>query len=127
MATLSMRNPDAKHKDFGALIGLIPSNPRVLPCDIDMVYERNQCFLFGEWKRAGENLSGGQRIMLKNLAKQPRTIVIIVVGDTDNGMVVEQVLQVVPDEYEPVLLGHGFEALKEVIVTWYDYADKVKR
>ena len=127
MAISSMRNPDAKHKDFGALIGLIPSNPRVLPCDIDMVYERNQCFLFGEWKRAGENFGGGQRILLRQLSKQPRTIVLLIVGDTDNGMNVEQVFQICHDEQDPVLLGNGFDALKEVIIEWYNYADKVKR
>lgn len=124
--TLAMRNPDAKHKDFGALIGLIPTNPRFLPSDIDMVYERNQCFLFGEWKRSGESLGGGQKILLKNLAKQPRSVVILIVGNTDEGMHVEEVYQICADG-ESVLLGNGFEALKEVILMWYEAANKVGR
>lgn len=122
-----MRNPDAKHKDFGALIGIIPTNPRFLPSDIDMVYERNQCFLFAEWKRASESFGGGQRILLRRLAMQPRTVVLLVVGDTDDGMNVEQVLYIDPSQVDPVLLGGGFETLKEVIIEWYEAANKVGR
>lgn len=122
-----MRNPDAKHKDFGALIGIIPTNPRFLPSDIDMVYERNQCFLFAEWKRASESFGGGQRILLRRLAMQPRTVVLLVVGDTDDGMNVEQVLYIDPSQVDPVLLGRGFETLKEVIIEWYEAANKVGR
>lgn len=125
--TKAMRNPDAKHKDFGALIGIIPTNPRFLPSDIDMVYERNQCFLFAEWKRASESFGGGQRILLRRLAMQPRTVVLLVVGDTDDGMNVEQVLYIDPSQVDPVLLGRGFETLKEVIIEWYEAANKVGR
>jgi hypothetical protein len=125
--TSAMRNPNAKHKDFGGLIGLIPTNPRFLPSDVDMVYERNKCFLFGEWKRNGESLGGGQRILLRNLAKQPRTVVLIIVGDTDNGMNVEQVFYINPNEYEPVLLGEGIDILKWVIIEWYNSANELGR
>jgi hypothetical protein len=122
--TSAMRNPDAKHKDFGALIGLIPTNPRMLPSDIDMVYERNGCFLFGEWKRASESLSIGQKILLTKLAAQPRTIVLLVIGDTDEGMNVQELHQICSDG-DIVLLGNGFDALKEVIIEWYGYANRV--
>ena len=122
-----MRNPDAKHKDFGALIGIIPTNPRFLPSDIDMVYERNQCFLFAEWKRASESFGGGQRILLRKLAKQPRTVVLLIVGDTDNSMNVEKVFYINPSEPDPVLLGDGFETLKGAIIEWYEAANKVGR
>lgn len=125
--TSAMRNPDAKHKDFGELMGLIPTNPRFLPSDIDMVYERNQCFLFGEWKRASESFGGGQRILLRRLAKQPRTVVLLIVGDTDNGMNVEQVFYINPSEAEPILLGGGVETLKEIITEWYEAANQVRR
>lgn len=121
-----MRNPNAKHKDFGALIGIIPTNPRFLPSDIDMVYERNQCFLFGEWKRSSESLSGGQRILLKKLARQPRTIVLVIVGDTDDGMNVEQVYRLTP-EGEEAYLGDGFDTLKDIIIDWYGNANQVGR
>ena len=121
----AMRNPDAKHKDFGALIGLIPSNPKVLPSDIDMIYERNGCFLVGEWKRSGEKLSYGQRKLLMNLAKQPKTIVLVVVGDTDNGMNVEEVFRLCTNGVLESL-GNGVDTLKETILMWYEYADKVK-
>jgi len=125
--TQAMRNPDAKHKDFGALIGLIPSNPKFLPSDIDMVYERNGCFLFGEWKRKSEKFGGGQRILLRKLAQQPRTVVLLIVGDTDNGMNVEQVFYINPAEKDPVLLGEGFETLTWVINEWYEKANGVGR
>ena len=46
----AMRNPDAKHIDFGELVGVIPSNPRFLPSNLDMVLERRGSFLVGEWK-----------------------------------------------------------------------------
>jgi len=125
--TNAMRNPDAKHKDFGALIGLIPANPRFLPSDIDMVYERNGCFLFGEWKRNGEALGGGQRILLRKLAMQPRTVVLLIVGDTDNGMNVDELYYIDPSEKDPVLLGGGIETLKATISEWYEAANKVNR
>lgn len=125
--TKAMRNSDAKHKDFGALIGIIPTNPKFLPSDIDMVYERNQCFLFGEWKRSGESLGGGQRILLRRLAQQPRTLVLIIVGDTDDGMNVQEIYYINPSEKEPVLLGQGFEDLKEIITDWYENANRVGR
>jgi hypothetical protein len=119
----AMRNPDAKHKDFGALIGLIPSNPKVLPSDIDMVYERNGYFLFGEWKRSGEYVSYGQRILLKNLAAQPKTIVLLIIGDTDDGMRIEELHRFCSDgttEY----IGEGVNRLKEIILDWYEFVNE---
>lgn len=81
-----MRNPDAKHLDFTELQGIIPSNPKWLPSNIDMMAERKGKFLLCEWKREGEDFGGGQKILLKSLSAHPDFTVLIVQGDTDNGM-----------------------------------------
>ena len=122
----AMRNPDAKHIDFKALEGLIPDNPKFLPSNIDMICERNGCFLIGEWKRPTEEISNGQRGLLKMLARQPRTVVLIIVGDTDNGINVEEVWWM-PPQGERLLLGSGFEVLVDIYLEWYNGANKVKR
>ena len=65
-----MQNPRATHVDFFQFKGLIESNPKACPSNIDMIFERKCKFLVGEWKRENENLNMGQEILLKNLAKQ---------------------------------------------------------
>lgn len=74
--TPAMRNVNATHVDFGFLRGMIPSNPHFMPSNIDMVMERNGRFLFGEWKREGEEMKIGQKILLKNLAKKHTVLII---------------------------------------------------
>lgn len=81
-----MRNPDAKHLDFTELQGIIHSNPKWLPSNIDMLAERKGKFLLCEWKRECEDFGGGQKILLKSLSAHPDFTVLIVQGDTDNGM-----------------------------------------
>ena len=63
----AMRNPEAKHLDFGELRGIIPENPRFLPSNLDMILERHQQFFIGEWKRPNEPISKGQFILLSKL------------------------------------------------------------
>ena len=53
-----MRNSQATHVDFGFLRGAIKSNPKVIPVNLDMVYEHKGHFLFAEWKRENEEISG---------------------------------------------------------------------
>lgn len=118
----AMRNPDAKHVDFGELVGIIPSNPKFLPSNIDMIQERNGCFLIGEWKRPQERVSGGQRILLKRLAQQPNFTVLIIIGDTDAGMNVQRVYQISGDD--ALDYGEGVDKLKEVLTRWYANADR---
>ena len=85
-----MRNPDAKHLNFSELQGLIPDNPKWLPSNIDMLAERKGKFLLCEWKRPNEEFGGGQKLLLKALSRQPDFTVLIVQGNTDNGMVVDK-------------------------------------
>ena len=49
-----MRNAYASHTDFGFLRGVILENPKAMPSNIDMVFERRGNFLIGEWKRENE-------------------------------------------------------------------------
>lgn len=114
----SMRNPDAKHIDFKALEGMFPDNPKFLPSNIDMMYERNGHFLVGEWKRDGEDISGGQRLLLHRLARQAKFKVLLIIGDTDDGMNVDMVYQITPDDV--LFLNRGVDGLKEVINSWYN-------
>jgi hypothetical protein len=113
-----MRNPDAKHLNFAELQGLIPDNPKWLPSNIDMLMERKGKFLLCEWKRPNEEFGGGQKLLLKALARQPDFTVLIVQGNTDNGMVVEKFWEV---EFD--LLRHrGSSTLefKLFIKRWYE-------
>lgn len=56
---------------------------RIMPTDIDGMIEVNRHFLFFERKRAGETLSGGQRVALMHLSELPKTTVFII-RETDN-------------------------------------------
>lgn len=120
-----MRNPDAKHLDFTELAGLFPDNPRFLPSNLDLIAERNGCFFIAEWKRAEEDMSGGQRLLLRRLANLPKTIVLLVEGDTDNGMNVSEVMWI-PPTGAMVLLGTGKEAFIGAYQDWYAGANKVE-
>jgi hypothetical protein len=113
-----MRNPDAKHLDCAELVGLIPTNPKLLPSNLDMVYERRGHFLLCEWKREGESVSRGQEILLCALAAQPSFIVLLVTGDTDDGMRVSSVAQLSADgSIRPK--GTDVDDLKSLISRWY--------
>ena len=69
--TTAMRNSQAQHTDFGFLQGVIPSNPKFMPSNVDMMLERKGKFFIGEWKREGEQISMGQKILLRALASKP--------------------------------------------------------
>ena len=118
-----MRNAHAPHIDFNELRGLIKSNPRALPSDIDMVYERKCKFLVGEWKRNGESISQGQLILLQNLARQPQFVVLIIHGNTDSNTVVNK-FEWINKRGMFKLAGNSLEDLKDFINRWYAYADK---
>lgn len=117
-----MRNPKATHIDFFQLKGLIESNPNACPCNIDMMLERNCKFLVGEWKRLNERMSLGQQILLKNLAKQPQFIVLIIHGDTDNETNVTK-FELIDKNGEHITIGYSFEQLKNFITGWYNWAN----
>jgi hypothetical protein len=122
----AMRNPDAKHTDFTDLIGVIPSNPKLLPSNLDMVIERFGHFLIGEWKRPNEKLSMGQEILLKRLATKEDIVVLLIEGDTDDGMVVNRIEAISPNG-ELVEIGSSTEELKGFIRFWYEHAEKKAR
>lgn len=113
-----MRNPNAKHLNFSELIGVIPNNPSWLPSNIDMMAERKGKFLLCEWKRDGEDFGGGQKILLKALSAHPDFTVLIVQGDTDNGMTVEGFWELEGSRLK--YKGINTEQLKKFIKNWYD-------
>lgn len=119
----AMRNPDAKHIDFAELIGVIPSNPKFLPSNLDMVLERKGSFLVGEWKRPNENISRGQEILLQNLATKPKFTVILIEGDTDDGMVVNKI-EVMHPIKGIIEWGYSVDSLKDLIRQWYARAER---
>ena len=114
-----MRDKYAPHVDFGELSGLLG---RILPSNLDMVLERKGHFLFGEWKRDGEKISKGQEILLKALSGLPKTTVLVVSGDTDNGMRVERFWRILPDG-SYTQSGKGLIEFKDYITEWYLVAD----
>lgn len=118
-----MRNQYAAHVDFTELVGVIPTNPKFLASDIDMVYERNGHFLFAEWKRPGEQYGRGQHIMLRALAQMPNIMVICVNGYSDNRALFVDVIHWLKPTGEIVRAGHGLERLKEIIRNWYAKAN----
>jgi hypothetical protein len=117
-----MKNPYATHIDFFQFKGMISSNPNAHPCNIDMMFERKCKFLVGEWKRLNEGMNLGQEILLKNLAKQPQFIVLIIYGDTDNETNVTK-FEMITKNGEYKEMGRTFEDLKQFITTWYNWAD----
>ncbi len=119
----AMKNPQAVHIDFFKFKGLIASNPKALPCNIDMVIERKEKFLVGEWKRDNEEVSLGQKILLRNLAKQPQFIVLLITGDTDDEAVVTSFGRIT--KYGAFKhLGSSLDELKDFVTRWYEWADK---
>jgi len=119
---LGMRNRHAPHIDFGELAGAIEENPRFIPSNIDMVYERNGSFLFAEWKREGETFSTGQKILLLALSKLPGAFVLIITGDTDDGMRVTNI-QKITKTGSLKHVGSSVEDLKNLVRKWYDFVD----
>ena len=117
----TMRNAHAPHIDFGEFKGLIKTSPKVLPSDIDMIYERRSQFLVCEWKRNGESISTGQLILLRNLAALPNFNVLIIHGNTDEETLVSEVEWI--KQGELVHKGDSLDDLKRIIIEWYEFAD----
>ena len=117
-----MRNQKAAHIDFFQFKGMIETNPKATPCDIDMVFERKCKFFVGEWKREGESISQGQGLLLRNLARQPQFTIVIIQGNTDGDMVVEKFEQLCSDGRFRVR-GKSVDDLKKFVTRWYNWAD----
>ena len=120
-----MRNPQSTHTDYEDLLGLLPSNPKFLPSNVDGIAERNGKFLVMEWKRPNEKISKGQEFLLKALAKTPNFVVIIIIGDTDNGMNIERFYYLQPIG-KNVLIGTSTQEFKDYYTFWYDWANNGK-
>ena len=117
MMTQGMRNPRAEHIDFGFLEEAIPNKPKVLPVNIDMLYEINGHFLIGEWKGANEQISEGQKIALKALSNTPKFIVLIIYGVSNSqGTVVDKIYKVQDNTLK--LVGTGINELRALIGKW---------
>ena len=121
-----MRNEFATHTDYGDFKGLIESNPLFIPSNVDGIAERNGHFLIMEWKRDAEKVSEGQKRLLQALASNPRFMVVIIYGNTDDGTVIDSYWLLTP-EGKPVKVGIGFESFKEFYKDWYILADGYKK
>ena len=121
-----MRNMFATHTDYADFKSLIPKNPNLIPSNVDGILERNGQFLILEWKRPGEKVSEGQRIMLQALAAKPSFMVVIIYGNTDNETVIDSYWLLTP-EGKPYKRGIGFESFKTFYREWYLWANDEKR
>lgn len=120
----AMKNDKATHVDFGFLRGFIPDNPKAMPSNIDMVFERCGYFLFGEWKRDGESMSQGQGIMLANLAKLPKVKVLVITGHTDNYEVEVSNVSIITKSGLIKQVGNSTQHLKDLLNIWYKKASE---
>ena len=122
MEFIRMRNPFAIHLNFDELLGTIPENPKILPSNIDMIYERCGKFLIEEWKRPNEKISIGQSILLNALARQDNFIVLIITGDTDKEMQVSNIERI---NNQGILIPKGKTLLdlKTIIWKWHDWVN----
>ena len=119
-----MRNANASHVDFGFLRGMIPTNPSFMPSNIDMIIERRGEFIFGEWKREGEKMTVGQRILLLALSKMHT--VLLITGYVDDEAYVSKV-QVVTCNGKLNLIGNSKEDLITYLQDWYNAVEKRKK
>ncbi len=113
-----MRNGEAKHIDFADLEGVIPTNPKLMPSNVDFILERRGQFLFGEFKRPEEQISGGQKILLEALSKKSGFKVFVATGwNEGTHLVVEQLTVIRNGTWmtEPCDL----EGFKKRIQDWY--------
>lgn len=120
----AMRNANASHVDFGFLRGMIPTNPSFMPSNIDMIIERRGEFIFGEWKREGEKMTVGQRILLLALSKMHT--VLLITGYVDDEAHVSKV-QVVTCNGKLNLIGNSKEDLITYLQDWYNAVEKRKK
>lgn len=118
-----MRNPYATHVDYGEFRGMIKTNPKFCPSNIDGIAERKGYVLIMEWKRKGERVSNGQRLLLQALANVPKFQVIIIRGDTDDGLNIGD-FWTVPPQGSCVLAGNGVDDFVGFYRRWYDMANR---
>jgi hypothetical protein len=120
----AMRNANASHVDFGFMRGMIPANPFFMPSNIDMIIERKGKFIFGEWKREGEQMKLGQKILLMSLAKHHT--VLLITGYSQGNETEVSKLQVVTCNGKLNLIGNKKEDLITYLQDWYNAIEKGK-
>lgn len=124
---MTLRNTMVQLVDYRELEGIISSNKNFACSDIDMIYERNGQFLVVEWKKPNEDFGGGQKIMLKALAKTPNFTVLTVCGySEDTKLTIYDFKQITTLETLKHL-GQGKQAFIEYIQNWYAKADNVQK
>ena len=109
-----------EHIDFGFLKGIIASNPRGIPSNIDGVYERFGHFLFLEFKRPAEQISQGQWILLKALAAMPQAQVWLITGNFDGDEIYFESAEMLLPNGLRHEIASSLEVLKMRINTWHD-------
>lgn len=109
-----------EHIDFGFLKGIIKSNPRGLPSNVDGVYERFGHFLFLEFKRPGEQISQGQWILLKALAAMPKSQVWIITGNFEPDEIYFESCELLMPNGLRQEIASSLEVMKIRINTWHD-------
>jgi len=113
-----MRNGAAPHIDFSDLEGVIPSNPKLLPSNVDFILERRGKFLFAEFKKPDEQISGGQKILLEALSRVPGFKVFVATGwNEGTHLVVTQLTMIRGTDRETVFC--DLEGFKQRIAAWY--------
>jgi len=124
VSNLGMRNSNAIHTDFGFLHGLFEDNRKIIPSNIDMLYGINGLFLLAEWKRKDEEISNGQKILLKSLSKESNFTVLLINGYSDKQSAhVDKFYQVTHNSL--LYQGNSIESLKSYIKTWYRLAKRI--
>jgi hypothetical protein len=92
-----------------------------MPSNIDMVLERKGNFLFGEWKRDGEEIKQGQKILLKELALLHR--VLLITGYVDTEPHIALIQEVLPTTGNLKVVGKSIADLISYIQDWYNDAE----
>lgn len=106
-------------RDYRWLAPLLPG--KVSPSDLDSVLERNGHFLIHEYKPKGAGIGMGQRIMLKNLVRGPRTIDVWVVWGDETSVEVGSMDR---NGEIPFVDKMKTEKLAQKTVQWLEWATK---
>ncbi len=117
----AMRNANASHVDFGFMRGMIETNPAFMPSNIDMVLERKGKFVFGEWKREDEDMKQGQKILLTQLARHHK--VLLITGYVDTNPHITLIQKVNPNGMLTII-GQGHEELISYLRGWYEEVER---
>jgi len=117
----AMRNPFAEHVDYEFLRDVIPSERgSILPSNIDGILERHGRFLVLEWKRPGEELGVGQKIMLQALAGTPCFTVVIVHGHSGTTGTSIESFHAMNKDGQTVQCGTGIDEFKDRYRAWFE-------